>query len=340
VLTRIDLERLVADTEHEMLGVIARAEDERTRELYSMVRYHMGLDSDAPRGKRMRPLIGLLAYQSIAGDHAKALPGAAAVEMGHNFSLVHDDIEDRGTERRHRPALWTVAGMAQAINTGDTLFTLSRMALYRLLDEGFDEARVLRLMRLYDETCLALCEGQFMDIWTSEHDEWMSVDYYFDMIGRKTASLIAGSAEAGAILASDDEAVIAAYRRFGWSLGLAFQLNDDLLGIWGDEASTGKETSDIATRKKTLPLIYALAEATGADGERLRAILAQSGNEPTSAEAQEVRAILRRVGAEAYTRRRAQEYRDDALAQIASVGVVDAASVERLGDVVRAAISA
>jgi geranylgeranyl diphosphate synthase type I len=340
VLTSIDLERLIADTEHEMLGVIARAEDERTRELYSMVRYHMGLDSDAPRGKRMRPLIGLLAYQSIAGDHAKALPGAAAVEMGHNFSLVHDDIEDRGTERRHRPALWTVAGMAQAINTGDTLFTLSRMALYRLLDEGFDEARVLRLMRLYDETCLALCEGQFMDIWTSEHDEWMSVDYYFDMIGRKTASLIAGSAEAGAILASDDEAVIAAYRRFGWSLGLAFQLNDDLLGIWGDEASTGKETSDIATRKKTLPLIYALAEATGADGERLRAILAHSGSEPTLAEAQEVRAILRRVGAEEYTRRRAQEYRDDALAQIASVGVVDAASVERLGDVVRAAISA
>ena len=340
MLTSIDLERLIADTEHEMLGVIARAEDERTRELYSMVRYHMGLDSDAPRGKRMRPLIGLLAYQSIAGDHAKALPGAAAVEMGHNFSLVHDDIEDRGTERRHRPALWTVAGMAQAVNTGDTLFTLSRMALYRLLDEGFDEARVLRLMRLYDETCLALCEGQFMDIWTSEHDEWMSVDYYFDMIGRKTASLIAGSAEAGAILASDDEGVIAAYRRFGWSLGLAFQLNDDLLGIWGDEASTGKETSDIATRKKTLPLIYALAEATGADGERLRAILAQSGSEPTLAEAQEVRAILRRVGAEAYTRRRAQEYRDDALAQIASVGVVDAASVERLGDVVRAAISA
>ncbi len=340
MLTRIDLERLIADTEHEMLGVIARAEDERTRELYSMVRYHMGLDSDAPRGKRMRPLIGLLAYQSIAGDHAKALPGAAAVEMGHNFSLVHDDIEDRGTERRHRPALWMVAGMAQAINTGDTLFTLSRMALYRLLDEGFDEARVLRLMRLYDETCLALCEGQFMDIWTSEHDEWMSVDYYFDMIGRKTASLIAGSAEAGAILASDDEAVIAAYRRFGWSLGLAFQLNDDLLGIWGDEASTGKETSDIATRKKTLPLIYALAEATGADGERLRTILAQSGSEPTLAEAQEVRAILRRVGAEEYTRRRAQEYRDDALAQIASVGVVDAASVERLGDVVRAAISA
>ncbi len=340
MLASIDLDRLIADTEQEMLGVIERAEDERTRELYAMVRYHMGLDSDAPRGKRMRPLIGLLAYQSIAGDHAKALPGAAAVEMGHNFSLVHDDIEDNGAERRHRPALWTVWGVPQAINTGDTLFTLSRLALYRLQEEGFDDARVLRLMRLYDETCLALCEGQFMDIWMSEHDEWISVDYYFDMIGRKTASLIAGSAEAGAVLATDDEATIGAYRRFGWALGLAFQLNDDLLGIWGDKATTGKETSDVATRKKTLPLIYALAEATGRDGERLRSVLAQSEAEPSAAEVDEVLGILGRVGAEEYTRARARSHRDQALAELASVGLVDAASMERLSEVVRAAISA
>jgi len=340
VLAAIDLDRLIADTEQEMLGVIERAEDEHTRELYQMVRYHMGLDSDAPRGKRMRPLIGLLAYQSIAGDHAAALPGAAAVEMGHNFSLVHDDIQDNGTERRHRPALWTVWGTAQAINTGDALFTLSRMALYRLKDVGFDDARVLRLMRLYDETCLALCEGQFMDIWTSEHDEWKSVDYYFDLIGRKTASLIAGSAEAGAVLATEDETIIGAYHRFGWALGLAFQLNDDLLGIWGDEATTGKETSDIATRKKTLPLIFALAEATGEDGQRLQAILGQSETEPSPAEIAEVLGILERVGAADYTRARAREYRDEALAELASVGTVDQASMERLADVVRGVISA
>ena len=340
MLAAIDLERLIADTEQEMLGLIERHEDERTRELYTMVRYHMGLDNDAPRGKRMRPLIGLLAYQSIAGDHAKALPGAAAVEMGHNFSLVHDDIEDNGTERRHRPALWTVWGKAQAINTGDALFTLSRMALYRLAEEGFEASRILRLMRLYDETCLDLCEGQFMDIWTSEHDEWMSVDYYFDMIGRKTAALIAGSAEAGAVLATDDETVITAYRRFGWALGLAFQLNDDVLGIWGDEAQTGKETSDIATRKKTLPLIYALAEATGQDGRRLQAILAQSERDLSPAEIAEVLAIVERVGAQEYTRARAREHRDEALAQLASVGTVDSASMERLAEVVHGVISA
>ncbi len=340
VLTDIDLDRLIADTESAILDVIREAEDERTRELYDMVRYHLGLDRDAPRGKRMRPLIGLLAYQSITGDHSRALPGAAAVEMGHNFSLVHDDIEDNGPERRHRPALWTVAGVPQAINTGDTLFTLSRMALYRLRDEGFDDARVLRLMRLYDETCLALCEGQFMDIWSSEHDTWMSVDEYFDMIGRKTAALIAGSAEAGAILATEDEAIIAAYRRFGWSLGLAFQLNDDLLGIWGDAAVTGKETSDIAARKKTLPLIYALGATAGSDGERLRAILAQSDVPATAAEVAEARAILERVGAHAYTREQARQHRDAALAEMGVAAHLDREAVERLRGIVEAAISA
>ena len=137
-----------------------------------MVRYHLALDgSGASGGKRMRPLLGLLAYASITGDHQRALPGAAAVELGHNFSLVHDDIEDGDVERRHRPTLWTIHGVPQAINTGDTLFSLSRIALHRLTDLGFSDSTVLRLMRLYDETCLALCEGQYIDIAMSASDE-------------------------------------------------------------------------------------------------------------------------------------------------------------------------
>ena len=158
-----------------------------------MVRYAIGLDGpEAPAGKRMRPLLGLLAYSSIAGDHRRALPGAAAVELGHNFSLVHDDIEDGDRERRHRPSVWARHGIPQAINTGDTLLSLSRIALHRLSELGFSDTKVLRLIRLYDETCLRLCEGQYIDIWASEHDEVMSVERYFDMIGRKTAALIAG----------------------------------------------------------------------------------------------------------------------------------------------------
>lgn len=332
------LDDLITDTEAEILRVIAEAEDERTTELYTMVRYHLGLDREGSRGKRLRPLLGLLAYQSIAGEHERALPGAAAVELGHNFSLVHDDIEDRDIERRHRPTLWRVYGVAQAINTGDTLFTLSRMALYRLRELGFSDARVLALMRLYDETCLALSEGQFIDIWTSEHDVDMSVDGYFDMIGRKTAALIAASVQAGALLATDDEDVIDAYRGFGWALGLAFQLNDDLLGIWGDEQATGKQSSDLAKKKKTLPVIYALERAVGTDRERLASIVRRE--EPTPGELAEARSIIERTGARDYTRQRALEHRDEALIQLSRAGVVGGEAMERLRVIVTSAISA
>ncbi len=134
--------------------------DASTAGVYAMVRYHLGLDgATATRGKRMRPLLGLLAYASIAGDHRAALPGAAAVELGHNFSLVHDDIEDGDTERRHRATLWTIHGVPQAINTGDLIFSLSRIALHRLTELGFSDAKVLRLMRLYDETCVRAVRG-------------------------------------------------------------------------------------------------------------------------------------------------------------------------------------
>jgi geranylgeranyl diphosphate synthase type I len=337
-LTSSDLDVLISDTEAEIMAVIDHVQDERTGALYEMVRYHLGLDEDGQRGKRIRPLLGLLAYESLTGDHRRALPGAAAVELGHNFSLVHDDIEDRDVERRHRATLWTVFGVPQAINTGDTLFTLSRMALHRLSDLGFSDAKVLALMRLYDETCVALCEGQFMDIWGAEHDERLSVDFYFDMIGRKTAALIAASVQAGAMLATDDEKIVEAYRGFGWSLGLAFQLNDDLLGIWGDEQTTGKEPSDLAKHKKTLPLIYALEHAADADRARLREILAMDG--PTPAVIAEARAILDRYGAREYTRARARAERDEALRRLESAGVVDAQAMERLRLIVVSAISA
>ena len=338
MLTSADLDALIADTEAEILAVIEQAEDERTTALYEMVRYHLGLDEGGSPGKRLRPLLGLLAYESITGDHRKALPGAAAVELGHNFSLVHDDIEDRDVERRHRATLWTVFGVAQAINTGDTLFTLSRMALHRLSQLGFSDAKVLALMRLYDETCLALCEGQFMDIWSAEHDDRLSVDFYFDMIGRKTAALIAASVQAGAMLATDEQPIIDAYRGFGWSLGLAFQLNDDLLGIWGEEQSTGKEPSDLAKHKKTLPVIYALERASDEDRARLREILAQDG--ASANDIAEARAIIERSGARDYTRSRARAERDEALMRLETAGVVGAEPLERLRLIVVSAISA
>jgi geranylgeranyl diphosphate synthase type I len=334
----LDLNQLLADTEAEILRVVSNS-DPATAGVYEMIRYHLGLDgSEGPRGKRMRPLLGLLAYASIAGEHARALPGAAAVELGHNFSLVHDDIEDGDVERRHRATLWAVHGIPQAINTGDLIFSLSRVALHRLTDLGFSDSKVLRLMRLYDETCVLLCEGQYIDIATSATDEPMTVELYFDMIGRKTAALISGSIEAGALLATDDEDVISRYRRFGWALGLAFQLNDDLLGIWGQEQKTGKVPTDIARHKKTLPVLYAFQHADTSDRERLAALQALS--EPSEAQVGEIVTILERSGAQDFTRAEAQRWRDECLAELDGLDVVDSAARDRLRGIIHSVISA
>ena len=333
----LDLPTLIAATEDEIVRLVGDR-DPSTRGMYEMVRYHLGLDGSGSAGKRMRPLLGLLAYASITGEYEPALPGAAAVELGHNFSLIHDDIEDADVERRHRPTLWSLHGIPQAINTGDAVFVLSRIALHRLTDLGFSDAKVLRLMRLYDETCLALCEGQYIDIWTSGHDDPMTVELYFDMIGRKTAALISAAIEAGALLATDDEAVIGRYRAFGWALGLAFQLNDDLLGIWGEEATTGKAPSDIAKHKKTLPILYAFEQAGPAD--RVRLGEGYRNPQPSESDIADAVAILERTGARAYTRDQAHRYRDAALAELDAAGTIEPSARAQLEGIMHAVISA
>jgi geranylgeranyl diphosphate synthase type I len=335
--TSPDINQLIADTEAEILRLVGST-DPVTAGVYEMCRYHLGLDGSGSSGKRMRPLLGLLAYSSITGSHEKALPGAAAVELGHNFSLVHDDIEDGDRERRHRPTVWALHGVAQAINTGDMLFSLSRVALHRLTDLGFSDHTVLRLMRLYDNTCVALCEGQYLDIWMAEHDDGLSVELYFDMIGRKTAALISASIEAGAVLATENEAIIERYRAFGWDLGIAFQLNDDLLGIWGREHATGKEPTDVARRKKTLPVIYAFEHATADDAARLHALYANGRLLPEHVD--EIVEILERSGAREYTRDQARLHRDRALAALDAAGTLEREPRARLEEIVRSVISA
>ena len=325
---RTEFNDVLGDIENEMREILAER-DEHARPLYEMLAYHLGLDQpDGPRGKRIRPLLGLLAYESLGGDYRLALPGAAAVELGHNFSLVHDDIEDSDRERRHRPTLWAIWGVPLAINAGDALFALSRLALYRLLDqEGFSERRVLELIRLYDETCLALCEGQFLDI-SFERRTDITENEYMEMIGRKTAALLGASVRAGALLATDDPAVVEAYHDFGYHLGLAFQMADDVKGSFWTSAASGKpEAGDIRKRKKTLPIVWALQHASEADQARLREIYSPdasaAGGPMAQAEVEEVLEILERAGAREHTLGQARHFRDLALSDIAGLGVVE-----------------
>lgn len=348
---RTEFTRLLTDIEAEMATVLEQG-DGHARPLYEMLAYHLGLDAPAgPRGKRMRPLLGLLAYQSLTGDYREALPGAAAVELGHNFSLVHDDIEDADAERRHRPTLWAIWGIPLAINAGDALFALSRLALYPLLDR-FSKDQVLRLMRMYDQTCLELCEGQFLDI-SFERQPDVTVDAYMEMIGKKTAALIAGSLEAAAILASDVPEVVSAYRQFGWDLGMAFQMADDVKGtFWTSDESGKPEAGDVRKRKKTLPVVWAMQNAAPGDRARLLAIYtggirATDGRGPTPTapetmadeEVSEVLSILERCGARAHALGEARRYRDVALERLESLPCPTERKVE-LEALVRSVIAA
>jgi geranylgeranyl diphosphate synthase type I len=320
---------MVAEVEAEMTAIL----DEHrgpAQPLYEMLAYHLGIDgangTSGTSGKRIRPLLGLLVYRSLGGDYRRALPGAAAVELGHNFSLVHDDIQDGDRERRFRPTLWVRYGVPQAINAGDALFALSRLALYRLAAEeddpdAPDSRQVLELMRIYDQTCLALCEGQYLDI-SFESRLDVTVDEYLEMIELKTASLMASGVEAAAILASRDPEVIAALRRFGDRLGLAFQMADDVKGAFWLESASGKaEAGDLRRRKKTMPVIWALNHASDADQTRLRELFAPGDGDRqlTDAEVDEAAAILERSGARDTTLAEARRYRDEALAELEAV---------------------
>jgi geranylgeranyl diphosphate synthase type I len=274
-----------------------------------MIRYHLGWeDLHEGTGKRVRPLITLLCCQAAGGDWCTIIPAAAAVEWIHNFSLVHDDIQDRSEIRRGRPTVWKKWGNAQAINTGDAIFALARLTTHRLL-VGHPPEKVLSAHRLLDETSLALTRGQHLDI-SFEQKEHVQPEQYLDMIGGKTAALLGAACQLGALLspASDDEQE--EYRSFGVNLGLAYQVIDDLLGIWGKTEATGKSTADdLLKRKKTLPVIYALENS---DNFRRAWTTAEHSQENIN----HMKKWLDEAGSREFTVRWAEFYTDKAMASL------------------------
>ena len=293
---------------------------------HGMLHYHMGWrdeqlqPADVNAGKQIRPVICLLACQAAGGDWQQAVPAAAAIELLHNFSLIHDDIEDASPTRRGRKTLWTIWGMEQAINAGDAMFAMAHLALNRLVDRGVAAETAVHALRRFDETCVALTQGQHADMHFETQDS-VSVDEYLAMITGKTAVLLSLCTELGALIAGQNANTVQHYAQFGRNLGLAFQVIDDILGIWGDEAVIGKSAAtDILTKKKTLPVLYGLGQ-NGA----LRQLYQQDS--PDEAFVQQAIQILNSTGARDDATERATYYSETALGHLEEAQPTGSASV-------------
>jgi geranylgeranyl diphosphate synthase type I len=252
--------------EHELQTQVARLDAPRTRLFHEMLTYHMGWTGEdagpEATGKRIRPMMLLLCTSACGADWQPALPAAAAVELVHNFSLVHDDIQDNSDKRRGRPTTWVKWGSPMAINVGDALFVLSNQAIIDL-KQSYPAEVVVQAAQILHNTCLDLTRGQFLDMSYEERND-LSVEDYWPMVSGKTAALLSACCHIGSLLGGADESRQDAYRSFGHYLGLAFQVQDDILGIWGDEAVTGKSAaSDLVEGKNSLPVLAGL----GANGK-------------------------------------------------------------------------
>lgn len=239
-------------------GAIARLQyPEQPARLYEPIAYTMDLG-----GKRLRPVLTLMACEAMGGKADDALDAALAIEMFHNFTLLHDDVMDRADRRRGKPTVHCQWNDNVAILSGDTMLTLATQLMTR--------ARRFDLLDLFNRTAIEIYEGQQLDM-DFESRDTVALDEYIEMIRLKTSVLLGCACKTGALAAGAGDDDAQALYLMGVDLGLAFQLQDDWLDVWGDPLTFGKEIGgDIANNKKTFLLINALNRATGEQATLLR----------------------------------------------------------------------
>lgn len=278
---------------------------------YKQLYYHLGwIEWDGREvritaGKRIRAAFCLIACELFAGEYRTALPAACAVELLHGFSLIHDDIEDGDRTRHHRPTLWTLTGQPQAINAGDGMFALAQLALLRSVEVGVPAERVIQAQKRFNEAAMALCIGQHLDM-SFEGREVVSPDEYLEMIKGKTASLLSYAGEVGALMGGATPQQVQIIAELGEAMGMAFQMRDDMLGIWGNSAVTGKPVgADIRAKKKSLPVSFALSQKRS---DELRSLYREPiDDDETVGWATE---LITRTGAREYVTALAQEHEE------------------------------
>lgn len=253
--------------------------------MLTMARYHLGItDSSgepttpevrqAVQGKRIRPLLAMYSAEAVGGSAEDAAPVAAGIELLHNFTLIHDDIQDRSPNRRYRPTVWRIWGNAQAINAGDALFAAAQLALLRT-NQTASFSVVVRLIEAFNKTTIDIVRGQVHDL-ENEGRANVTPEDYLTMIAGKTAAIVRYSAWAGALVGGASDGTADKLGEVGEAIGMGFQLRDDMLGIWSPAAVTGKDAADdIRRRKQSLPILILRSRASVEDAERLNVLFAQ-----------------------------------------------------------------
>ncbi len=317
---------ILSDIERGLKALIV----DRPREaslLWDMVDHHFGWTAGAGSstkisGKRTRPLLTLLVARSLAGHYDHALPAALGIEVIHNFTLIHDDVMDRSDERRNRPTVWSKWGTAQAINAGDGLYSVGMSAVLDLVRRNVPALKAIDAMALVLDACLQTVEGQIMDIEFEQQFDVTPEDY-IQMVGLKSGALIESSARMGALLSTDDASIVEEFGAFGRNLGIAFQIWDDYLGIWGQAALTGKSTtSDIEDKKKSYPVLMAFQRADAARRRDLMTVYQKDVLQPTDVSV--VVDILAEVDAQQHTRDMIDTYYQAALTALDRIPVKNA----------------
>lgn len=253
-------------------------------------------------GKKFRPALTLLSCQAVGGKPEKALKAAAAIELTHTFSLIHDDIMDNDDTRRGKPAVHKVWGEPLAILAGDSLFAKSFELLSQSAEDNIAYERVVDALQVLTNSCINICEGQALDM-AFEDTFNVTKDEYMNMIYKKTGDLITASTTIGAIMGGASSNEIQALRTYGKQIGLAFQIQDDYIDLTGDESIGKPVSSDLVEGKKTLMVVYALEKANKEDHDRLVELL-EANDESIIPEAME---ILEKYGAINYARSKAYD---------------------------------
>lgn len=281
---------------------------QRPKELYEPLHYTLDLSA-----KRMRPILALLAYNTVKDDWEKIVRPALSIELFHNFTLIHDDIMDEAPLRRGQPTVYKKWNKDIAVLSGDALMVL---AYELLLEAEYDDFKYL--MHHFNRCAIEVCEGQQLDMNFEEIDE-VSEEEYLEMIRLKTAVLLGFSLEMGALLGGLSKDDAKHFRDFGVNIGVGFQLKDDILDVYGDASKFGKQVGgDIIANKKTWLLIKARELATGPEKEALNAWLTKKDFDKKE-KVEAVKAIYGKLGIQQLAEAKMNEYFDLGFAQLESL---------------------